>query len=134
MSKLVPGENLPNTAPIGKKDAFHAPAVIVVSEFDIPVGGYVKFTDNNHKNVIETSQETKHGIADPFLVGTIISAGTPFWMMLSPGVVQDLVHSFEINATIVKKLPRRNDYDDDCRGCYGDDNGGEDDGCRGCYE
>ena len=121
----------------GKRDALHAPVVVVVCSARILPGTKLKLIDD--KTVRETeSWKVADGIADPFLQEPI-PPHTAFLMMLKPGMTSNLRHNFDIKGvgsssdkedidtlhdTIARlqsqltDLESEVDYDDGCRGCY----------------
>lgn len=128
---------------MGRRDAFHVPAILVASDQGIPLmpGDPVVFTDVTYTRVRKCERDqTPQAIVDPFV--TIIPAkytSTLFWVLMMPGTTSNLTHHFDIE----QPLPSLADlYDDDdvydsCRGCFDDepvDEEYDDDGCKGCYE
>ena len=129
---------------LGSKDAFHVPGMVVQSDTMLKPGQRVKLVG---RNLVSRDEKEGHGIVDIFLEG-YIPAGTPFWMMIDPSLVQKLVHGFEFEAE--KQYPPLNlpDVQPTCTNCgakisrivcasctensqdnYNDD----DDGCGSCY-
>lgn len=109
---------------VGKRDAFHSPCVLAKTEDLLLWGGCkVKFVDKEKTLVVAASILDYEGVIDPFINGVIDKA---FWVMLRPGMVENLVHHFDIVDT--KHIQLRDmteeeqdtmwDDSDNCVGCY----------------
>ena len=104
----------------GRKDAFHVPGVLTQSREDIVPGTFVRF---RHRDVAESvvacdlvdevADRSPHGVVDPFAPGPI-KAGEMFWVLLMPGLVQNLQHVFDITGLSDTSA----DEYDECKGCY----------------
>jgi hypothetical protein len=85
----------PIVFPAGRKDAFHFPCVLVACDLIVFPGDNVKLVAPD--KVVLSSRANRSGIVDPFLSEAV----TPklfFWLLLDPGLVSDLTHSFEIKG------------------------------------
>ena len=129
MSKLTPGKLLTDNARedasyLGMRDAFHVPCVAVTcDEMVYPTDG-VCFTDESCKTVRKCRDDNHHAIVDPFLEDGA-GYGDIFWVFLVPGLVGNLVHSFDINLNmsdeekeLEKELQRQKDADPNCAECW----------------
>lgn len=126
---------------LGRRDAFHAPAVLV--KFDpnfgqVKPGDSVRFTDASFTEVAKVDGASiaegwkRHAVADPFVEH--IGPDDYFWVLLVPGMVQNLTHNFDLNQSI--QIERE---DDGCSGCYGSPSYDyeaelEQQRCAECYE
>lgn len=84
---------------VGRKDAFHVAAVLVTCDHRISPGQSIRFTDTSFTKVTSdgVTIETRHGIVNPFqVICFTINVGEKFWVLLNPGTVEDLTHSFKI--------------------------------------
>lgn len=135
MSKLRAGETSKNLLLVGTRDAFHVPAVLVYSAYDVKAGQDVVFTTVNLDAVQPClSGVERHAIVDPFIKGNIKS-GTVFNVFIEPSLVQNLLHHFELNVEVSQPT----EYDEECEGCYGEEpelysDNEYYDGCKGCYD
>ena len=127
MSKPKIGELYHEQEELGRRDAFHVPAILVTSATTVLPGSWVRFTST--KEVRPSVREKSHGMADPF-VGGRIAVGVGFWVLLNPSIVMDLTHSFVVDG--LDEGQYEAEADDSCAGCYGDEEEAED-GCAGCY-
>lgn len=141
MSKLTPGDIAQfDPAHVGRKDAFHVPAILAQPVENIGKGSHVQFTDHTMESIRCCDEVDAHGIIDPFILRGVTPADM-VWVFVNPNILKDgsLTHSFELAFTpppIVATLAE--DTYDECAGCYGiddDDDDDEDpyDSCRGCY-
>lgn len=106
---------------LGRRDAFHAPAVLVKNDPNfgqVNPGDSVRFTDATFTQVAKvfpqhtSASMQRHAIVDPFVEH--IGPDDYFWVLLVPGMVQNLTHNFDLNQSIqIEK------EDDGCSGCYG---------------
>ena len=109
---------------LGRRDAFHCPAVLVSSGDVIKPGQRVKFSPDSKTMVIAAKEWAWQGVADPFSTESEFPAGHMFWMLLAPGMVIDLTHHFNISgvdaaASVPQDWPSdfASEDDDGCRGC-----------------
>ena len=133
--------------PLGTKDACHVPGVYVTSRHNLMGSDFVRFTSPTE--VVQAAPNNYDGIVDPFRTNHI-PPGNPVWVMLKPGVVQNLVHDFNVNLPVFneaieantnvvnetqlrRELEReiRREVEDRVRSELEDEY--NDDGCRGCY-
>lgn len=124
---------------LGRRDAFHVPGVLVQSisgGYVSPAGSKVRFIDPDCRYVDFAIGGNYDAIVDPFLKDKI-APHSLFWVFLSPDIVGNLVHSFDINRGTPEPLPKQEKEEDDGWGaCYGSQSSedeDEDDGCGGCY-
>lgn len=103
MSKLVPGNTVFGKNQLGRKDAFHAPCVLVSSDQYIDRGDRLKFVGPNK---VVRDWENPQGVADPFLSTILIVPGEVFWMFLLPDQVEDLTHQFSIKGQPAPNPPQ----------------------------
>jgi hypothetical protein len=109
---------------LGRRDAFHVPAVLVTCDIYIEPGESVVFENSLYKKVRRAVfNETRHGLVDPFI--SMPAPGKLFWVLLVPGAVENLVHQFEINtdapASPAEAVSDSTEDDDDgsaCGSCY----------------
>jgi hypothetical protein len=130
--KLTLGKLPPeDTNQIGRRDAFHAPCVLVTANEDVEPGDNVKFEDES--TVVTCSKAERHGIVDPLIEETIIES-QPFWVMLNPDSTANLTHNFKVRGIdndFEEETPPTNVSAEEIERLEGyDDDGGE---CRGCY-
>ena len=152
MSK--PGQYGETNEKVGKRDAFHVPAILVNTEHNINPGSDVKFVDDALTVVEPCCKAERQAIADPWI--DQIGPDDSFWVFLLPNTVANLTHSFDISVEKKKvgvkvvegdslKIPVKEDKlekqeeDDDTDEDDEDeeDSSGEiyddyDDGCRNC--
>jgi hypothetical protein len=96
MSKLTLGTLPPeDTNQIGRRDAFHAPCILVTANEDVEPGDNVKFEDES--TVVTCSKAERQGVADPLIDDTIIES-QPFWVMLMPNSTANLTHQFKVRG------------------------------------
>lgn len=127
---------------IGRRDAFHVPAIVATCEESVKSGQPVRFTDNTFRKVRPGRKDWHHGVVDPFR--GLVEADEPFWVMLSPGTALNLSHYFDVSldgddpepreesvidlrakiADLEKKLSRFDGYDESVE---------SGDGCSGCF-
>jgi hypothetical protein len=92
---------------IGRRDAFHVPAALVVSDEHLRAGDYVRFTDRSCTKVVLSSKKESHGVIDPW-GDLILMAGYKFWVFINPGLTSDLRHEFIVtlpeDQTIMDRL------------------------------
>lgn len=123
------GEVTNDISLLGRRDAFHVPGILVLSDYAIPAGQKVRFTDKTCTKVVpiynedfETYEEnekgeeiyksikiTAHAVVDPFCP-YIPSTGlgkTLFWVFPLPGTVNDLTHSFALDLNKVTELSEK---------------------------
>lgn len=88
------GQTPPDDA---KRDAVHVAIVPAVWAGKYPTlsGNPVKF--DSHGNAVEDSDEDDYeGVVDPFLDAyTPINPGTKIWVLMRPGTVKNLRHTWE---------------------------------------
>lgn len=111
---------------VGQRDAFHVPVVLVTCDSVVFPGDRAVF-DGPNKIRPKTTMEKCQAIVDPWL-DRAIPDGTPFYVMVSPDLVGDLVHHFEIDGIpsavdlavkkAVEEAEREFDEDYPCRDCY----------------
>lgn len=89
-------QTLPENA--GKQDAFHVPSVCVTSYDGLRPCDWVKFIDDTFSKVIPCEKTESHAVVDPW--SGPVKAGTCVWVMLNPGLVEELTHKFKINAKV----------------------------------
>jgi hypothetical protein len=147
MSAPKVGEVTDDVSLIGRRDAFHVPGILVQSDYNIPAGMKVRFTDKTCTKVVpmykedfytyveddegnETDEEVRlpaHAVADPFK--PYCKREQLFWVFPMPGTVNDLTHSFNFDLEKVTELSEseldliRSAADDEegyqsCKGCY----------------
>jgi hypothetical protein len=113
-------------APLGTRDAFHAPAVAAFSDTELWPGARVVFVNDDCSTVRESTGDDWQAIVDPFLSGRI-EPHTKFWVLMRPSLVTKVFHQFEIpGKPSVEEMIRRqeqqaisvNDDDDSCSGCW----------------
>lgn len=95
MKGLVPGSISKNSGNIGKRDAFHIPAILCVSKENIRPGDMVKFVSNSE--VVRASKEDYQGFADFFITG-LIQPLSEFYVFLKPDTVTDVRHTFTVEG------------------------------------
>ena len=116
----------PENGELGKRDAFHVPAVLVRwvgAGIPLP-GAPVKFIDDTFKEVKAGDEDDRHAIIDPFVRAIDIQGNINFWVLLVPDVTAELSHNFKININDVPHVEIEQeqeddyDYDDGCKGCW----------------
>lgn len=95
------GEVTHDRSLLGRRDAFHSACILAVSENALFAGDPVHFIDEALTQVEWCSRwSTPHGRVDPFAQTPEGEAsfhpGTILWIMLYPGMVQDLHHNFGV--------------------------------------
>lgn len=88
------GKIVTDKTQLGRRDAFHAPCVLVSSNCHIRPGEPLCFYGSV---VVPADGGEKHGIADPF-VKSLILPNQLFWMLLDPAFVGELTHYFTIQG------------------------------------
>ena len=109
------------TVDLGRKDAFHVPAVLVQSVCGLQPGTPVWLVGRGCKLAEPCSILDRHGIVDPFL-RVPVEPGESFWMLCEPGLVKNLTHTFEIPESEMSRYQENrsiDDFDDDdyCNWC-----------------
>ncbi len=97
---LKPGSLSTDATQLGRRDAFHAPSVLVQADEPHWPGESVRLLPG-HKAERATGAD-RHGVIDPFLPSALIPPGRLFWVMLLPDLVDDLTHSFGIKGIAEK--------------------------------
>lgn len=118
MKGLQVGQINPRGVSVGEKDAFHVPAMLVMSESELTAGQQVTFDRDNIGEVIPLGEGGKmEAVIDPFITKTV-KPYTPVWCFINPKMIgEKLVHHFEfVDSDLNEKDD--DDYDDGCRGCY----------------
>ena len=87
---------------LGKRDAFHCPAVLAKGDGLYPCAN-VRFTDDSYTVAELSPAATRHGIVDPFCSHPL-PPGEFVWVLLNPGTASGLIHHFTL-TTDAKKLP-----------------------------
>lgn len=125
MSKLKPGRTASkNSREVGRRDAFHVPGILVLSDHEMKPGQDIRLT-YDCKKAVPCSRTERQAIVDPFLDPDVDTTAVAFWACVVPDVVTDLTHHFEIGNT---GSPRDyfvgkgfesvdSDEDDGCRSC-----------------
>jgi hypothetical protein len=107
-----------NEDTLGKRDAFHVPAVLVKANEPLKAGDGLRFTDDTFTMVVR-SNVNRHAIVDPFVKK--INVGDQFWALLMPDSIGKLNHHFDLNIADVPKTARQIEEEeeyDGCRGCW----------------
>lgn len=105
---------------LGRRDAIHAPVVVVTSDQSLAPGEHVAFTDK--QTVVWCGDNQFQGVVDPFLEQRT-DPGDEFLVLIDPRLVGDLTHNFELlDRSGVFQPDDANDddsYDDWCskEGC-----------------
>jgi hypothetical protein len=95
---------------VGRRDAFHVPAILVRSNDFVTPGEGLRFVDDALTEVVTAGYGTRQAVADPFV--SEINQDS-FWALLMPDTVQNLTHNFEVNIEIDPYLGG----DGECRTC-----------------
>lgn len=109
---MTPGQI--QTCPLGERDAFHAPAVVVYCLEELKAGQDIRFIDSF--SVLPCSPEERQAIVDPFLPDKV-RQGTKFLAFIPPGTDLKLKHHFTTDF-LPDPEEEEEDFDDECRGCY----------------
>lgn len=83
----------PLDRPLGHRDAFHVPSIVVSAKDFVRGGDKVKIDDNFNASFV---RDGGHGIVNPF--AEHIPPGEKFYVFLYPGLVHNLVHSFDVDG------------------------------------
>lgn len=126
MSAPKVGETTKDMSLLGRRDAFHFPGILVSSPYYIDPGSSVAFLDAARTQVRKCEPEFRQAVVDPHVKDDEIEPGVLFWVFLEPGLVTNLVHTFEVNIEGVEERgrvdPSSAGFDDDeeysCKGCY----------------
>lgn len=116
---------------IGQRDAMHVPVVLVTADQTMAAGDSVVFlspTTVRHWSI--TAGEEIQAKVDPWLKSQV-NPGLPFYVMVSPDLVGDLTHHFQIKGLTEAKTPTADEIKkavDDARTQWE-----EDYPCRDCY-
>lgn len=116
----------------GRRDAFHVPGILSVSDHWLRPGDFVSFVDKALTKVEPRNSREDlrgvHGIVDPFInisekLEGWIPAGYLFWVFPLPEFTINLHHVFDINLTVkTPELPKTvfplAKNTDECQGCY----------------
>jgi hypothetical protein len=112
-----------NESPLGLRDAFHVPSVLVRSYQRLKAGDKVRFTDDSFKEVVPAGQLAPHAIIDPFVKP--FKTTEQVWALLMPDSIGKLNHVFELKFEDVPKayVPEPEPVEgiieyDGCRGCW----------------
>jgi hypothetical protein len=122
---------------IGRKDAFHVPGTLVISNYSIKPGEKVSYVNRRCTLVAPSniSGQAIHAIADPFLMESIPPRAA-FWAFPLPELVSNFVHDFSlrsIQSLISKTQEITQDYIED-ESDYGSDYIYDDnEDCSDCY-
>jgi len=126
-NKLKIDEVSKDTSGVGTKDAFHFPAIQVVSNNIFKPGEKIRLgrtEDGNQFYTMKCNIYDYHAIVSPVLKNDVKS-GEVFWAFLNPDLVDVFTHNFEIKGfpelkEKVKEVTKYiNSYDDDeCGRCY----------------
>ena len=104
---------------VGTRDAFHVPIVVTVCSAAIHGGDWVRFVSEEGKEVERCERSQSHGIADPFIHR--IAPGLPFYVLLSPGMVKSVRHTFDLDfkrSALERQLEEQQEADPDCAECW----------------
>lgn len=115
---------------IGRRDAFHVPAILVESDGSLLPGYKVRFLDDSFTSVRlfdNTKDSEYHGIVDPF-IGEI-KKGDQVCVLLYPGSTINLTHNYEVTISDVEEAETEEDEEEE----EDDDEDVRYDGCRGCF-
>ena len=93
-AKPVPGSKVTDQSALGRRDAFHVPAVVVKSDRVVSQGYPVKFTGPSQVIPV-VAKEEGNGFVDPWIEG-YINPGELFWVFVDPKLVGDLTHHFTV--------------------------------------
>lgn len=115
---------------LGRRDAFHVPCVLAMSDTCVYARDRVRFISAEFTSVepvIDVSES--HGVADPFMPNLFAEPGTLFWVILAPGLATNLTHHFTIGkgALILQEDYELMVFEEENSSTFQ-----EDDGCRGC--
>jgi hypothetical protein len=113
---------------LGRRDAFHVPAILAISLEPMRPGQRVEFdltVPGGSLQVVVGVDDFKdaRGIVDPF-VPYRIKTGEMFWVWLIPGAARGLRHEFEVDLNVLRMVvdeSLRSDPatdDDQCKDCY----------------
>ena len=94
------GETTTDMELLGRRDALHVPCVLVRSEGSLTAGESVRFIDADCTCVRVCSSEHRHGVVDPF-AGDYIPEGTLVHIFLTPAIVRNFAHHYEIVKEVV---------------------------------
>lgn len=93
-SKVTPGMICTDESLLGRRDAFHAPCVLVKCAGRVIPGDQVTFASATE--VVVAAKGPIQGVADPFYLARFIAPGELFWVFLMPELVSNLRHHFDI--------------------------------------
>lgn len=93
----------------GTMDAFHVPCVVVTSSLDLEPGQRILFTS---KTTVKPNVFGHHGIADPFLIGSV-PAGKKFLVLIDTSLVDSLRHTFDVDLPEFQTSEPDNDEPDE---------------------
>lgn len=98
----IVGELSTNKELLGRRDAFHVPGVLVKCSTPVAPGEWVMFVNpqQTQVQVVAPHSKNRQALVDPFIPAISIPAGTLFWVFPKPGMVQNLVHSFELSPVV----------------------------------
>ncbi len=85
-------------APLGTRDAFHFPCVLVTSDHPLFTRDDVIFDPVNPAKVVPSTRIGRHAIVDPFVKEPYIPPGTAFWVCVEPELAGTPRHQFEIKV------------------------------------
>jgi hypothetical protein len=122
------GQSYTSCTELGKRDAFHVPAILAkVLGSGLEGGVPVIFIDDD-LTTVEASYGNiaPHGVIDPFLGK--VNPYTYCWVFLVPDSIKNLQHKFDVTkesfssgTKIIRMIESPDDIDylnDSCRGCY----------------
>jgi len=134
MSKLTFGNLVEDQEQKGLRDAFHAPAILCSIDLYTNSRGYanpedisfVRFTNDDFSEVEPCEREQAHGVVDPFVKLDWTAENKLVWVLLNPGIVTNLVHSFEMSIpemsdeekSLREELKQCREEDPNCAECW----------------
>ena len=138
MNVPKPGQTSTDSNLVGRRDAFHCTAVMVMSDDAVFPAELVRFTDEHCVRVVADAR-SPHAIVDPYLNMPVLS-GTLFWVFPLPGLTDNLRHHFDLDLKVKVPRPAASAIETWCEGCPSNDDveeveeygfGGTDE-CRNC--
>lgn len=96
MKGLIPGSIYQDSGNLGKRDAFHVPAILCSSSVQLKPGDKVRFVTKNE--VVKANNQHYHGYADIFIKEDVIEAGSEFYVFMKPDTVTEVRHTFTVEG------------------------------------
>jgi hypothetical protein len=96
------------------KDAVHVPIFCLKATNNLNPGTKIKLYCGIFE-VVPPESDDYHAVVDPFL-SRVIKSGEYFWVMIRPGVVNHVEHTFDLRGLEPSKT-EADDYDEAYDGC-----------------